>query len=72
VWKGTAEEKARARFVEGLLKIVEERRKALEAAAAPVQQVAGSSRGHQRQESEGPGGGIFRNLQRLREEIYLE
>ncbi|KAL4862540.1 hypothetical protein BDV12DRAFT_178662 [Aspergillus spectabilis] len=74
VWKGTAEEKARARFVEGLMKTVEERRKALEATATPVQQVtsSGSSRGHQRQESEGPGGGIFRNLQRLREEIYLE
>ncbi|KAL5336099.1 hypothetical protein BJX70DRAFT_373535 [Aspergillus crustosus] len=74
VWKGTAEERARARFVEGLTKTVEERRRTIEAAAAPAQQAAssGSSRGHQRQESEGPGGGIFRNLQRLREEIYLE
>ncbi|KAL4878633.1 hypothetical protein BJY04DRAFT_108559 [Aspergillus karnatakaensis] len=74
VWKGTAEEKARARFVDGLMKTVEDRRKALEAVAAPAQQAtsSGPSRGHQRQESEGPAGGIFRNLQRLREEIYLE
>ncbi|KAL2861136.1 uncharacterized protein BJX67DRAFT_314112 [Aspergillus lucknowensis] len=74
VWKGTAEEKARSRFVEGLVKMVEERRRAIEAAAAPSRQTftSGHSRGHQRQESEGPGGGIFRNLQRLRDEIYLE
>ncbi|KAL4921968.1 hypothetical protein BDW62DRAFT_197662 [Aspergillus aurantiobrunneus] len=74
VWKGTAEEKARGRFVEGLMRMVEERRRAVEAAAQPVQPAIGSgpSRGHQRQVSEGPGGGIFRNLQRLREEIYLE
>jgi hypothetical protein len=74
VWKGTAEEKARTRFVEGLAKVVEERQRAIEAAAAPSQQTStsGPTRGHQRQESEGPGGGIFRNLQRLREEIYLE
>ncbi|KAL2818924.1 hypothetical protein BJX63DRAFT_383324 [Aspergillus granulosus] len=74
VWKGTAEEKARMRFVEGLAKVVEERQRAIEAAAAPAQQssASGPTRGHQRQESEGPGGGIFRNLQRLREEIYLE
>ncbi|KAL4779886.1 hypothetical protein BJX76DRAFT_65930 [Aspergillus varians] len=76
VWKGTAEEKARMRIVEGLMKIVEERRRAVEAAAQPAQQVGtsgpGHSRAHQRQESEGPGGGIFRNLQRLRDEIYLE
>ncbi|CAI6322849.1 unnamed protein product [Periconia digitata] len=30
VWKGTVEEKARARFVEGLVKLVEERARALE------------------------------------------
>ncbi|KAL4944486.1 hypothetical protein BDV06DRAFT_187162 [Aspergillus oleicola] len=75
VWKGTAEEKARGRFVDNLVKMVEERRRILEARAQPVQpisSVGSGQRGHQRQESEGPGGGIFRNLQRLREEIYLE
>ena len=85
VWKGTAEEKARGRFVEGLLKVVEDRRKALEAVGGQAVQGQGQGQGqgqqqqrsdgrtgHRRQESEGPGGGIFRNLQRLREEIYLE
>ncbi|KAL4736323.1 hypothetical protein BDV11DRAFT_194246 [Aspergillus similis] len=72
VWKGTAEEKARLRFVDGLAKVVEERRRAVEAPMQSQQAQNSGSRGHQRQESEGPGGGIFRNLQRLREEIYLE
>ncbi|PYH82894.1 hypothetical protein BO82DRAFT_333417 [Aspergillus uvarum CBS 121591] len=79
VWKGTAEEKARNRVVDSLAKIVEDRRRALESQtrAGSSQQASGSSTkaqsaGHRRQESEGPAGGIFRNLQRLREEIYLE
>lgn len=82
VWKGTAEEKARNRFVDGLDKIVDDRRKALESAAGSGSPTGGpgqtlnsqKNRGaaHQRQVSEGPGGGIFKNLQRLREEIYLE
>lgn len=81
VWKGTAEEKARNRFVDGLARIVEDRRRVLESSlgggsgvgaveGGPAQQQ--QQRGHQRQVSEGPGGGIFKNLQRLREEIYLE
>ncbi|RAH72885.1 uncharacterized protein BO66DRAFT_249463 [Aspergillus aculeatinus CBS 121060] len=79
VWKGTAEEKARTRAVDSLAKIVEDRRRALESQsrADSSQQASGASTkaqsaGHRRQESEGPAGGIFRNLQRLREEIYLE
>lgn len=80
VWKGTAEEKARNRFVDGLAKIVEDRRRTLESAGSssppgPTQGLSLQNRGttsHQRQVSEGPGGGIFKNLQRLREEIYLE
>ncbi|KAL6239979.1 hypothetical protein BDW75DRAFT_235813 [Aspergillus navahoensis] len=72
VWKGTAEEKARGRFVDGLAKAVEERRRLVEPPVQSQQAQNSGSRGHQRQVSEGPGGGIFRNLQRLREEIYLE
>ncbi|GES61840.1 hypothetical protein ATEIFO6365_0011035700 [Aspergillus terreus] len=74
LWKGTAEEKARVRFVDGLSKMVEERRRALEdqGRTAQSQQQRQWGGGHRRQESEGPGGGIFKNLQRLREEIYLE
>lgn len=84
VWRGTAEEKARERFVEGLVKIVEDRRGVLESQGGQKsesgqqgqgekqQQRNDARTGHRRQESEGPGGGIFRNLQRLRDEIYLE
>ena len=79
VWKGTAEEKARNRFVDGLAKIVEDRQKALESASSSppgplhgLNQQHNRGTAHQRQVSEGPGGGIFKNLQRLREEIYLE
>ncbi|EAW09897.1 uncharacterized protein ACLA_041130 [Aspergillus clavatus NRRL 1] len=78
VWKGSAEEKARGRFVDGLAKMVDDRRRALESQSVSNQaqqrgsSTAGRPTGHQRQESEGPGGGIFKNLQRLREEIYLE
>lgn len=76
VWKGTAEEKARVRFVDSLAKMIEDRRRTLENQGriepAQTQGNAKAPTGHRRQESEGPGGGIFRNLQRLREEIYLE
>lgn len=89
VWRGSAEEKARNRFVDGLARIVEDRQRALESNSAVAgqggaggqgqdqgqgQQRGANNRGmgHRRRDSEGPGGGIFRNLQRLREEIYLE
>ncbi|KAJ5155925.1 hypothetical protein N7492_008728 [Penicillium capsulatum] len=74
VWKGSAEEKARQRFVENLGRIVDERRRALEHQAALADSNRGpKSREHRRDsDSGGPGGGLFRNLQRLREEIYLE
>ncbi|KAA8646447.1 hypothetical protein EYZ11_000275 [Aspergillus tanneri] len=77
VWKGTAEEKARNRFVDSLAKIVEDRRRTLENqgrinSSQESQAKSKAPTGHRRLESEGPAGGIFRNLQRLREEIYLE
>ncbi|RHZ63024.1 hypothetical protein CDV55_107314 [Aspergillus turcosus] len=78
IWKGSAEEKARNRFLDGLAKIIDDRRRSLENQGSSDQVQArssstrGKTTGHQRQESEGPGGGIFKNLQRLREEIYLE
>lgn len=74
VWKGSAEEKARQRFVENLGRIVDERRRALEHQQAVVENQRGSKSREQRRDSDsgGPGGGLFRNLQRLREEIYLE
>lgn len=76
VWKGSAEEKARGRFVDSLAKMVEERRRVLEHQQAMAEQSSRGprSRSEQRRDSDGgaPGGGLFRNLQRLREEIYLE
>ncbi|PGH10900.1 hypothetical protein AJ80_07343 [Polytolypa hystricis UAMH7299] len=87
VWKGTAEERARSKFVDSLTKMVEDKRKALEQARdkgqrdprkGVVSQSArtstDSSRGDRptNQESSSTGSGLLRNLQRLRDEIYLE
>ena len=92
VWKGTAEEKARAKFVDCLAKSVDERRKALDARmmqARPRGNSAsqrsssmpgrpslshGQGRGSDRIVTEGnnPSGGLLRNLQRLRDEMYLD
>lgn len=86
VWKGTAEEKARFKFVEGLAKIVENKRKALEAhhddsrrrsmESSPGRSAYKKGRPSMDQiREEKPGGegrGIFRGLQRLRDEIYLD
>lgn len=92
VWKGTAEEKARTKFVDSLAKVVDERRKALDArsiASRPRGNSAsqrsssmpgrpslgqGQGRGSDRNVTDGnnPAGGLLRNLQRLRDEIYLD
>ncbi|KAF2198834.1 hypothetical protein GQ43DRAFT_450707 [Delitschia confertaspora ATCC 74209] len=71
VWKGTAEERARMKFIDGLVKLAEERQKALDsgnqkqrpgrsgsAAKPPVQQKSG--------------GRFLDNLSRIRGNIYLE
>ena len=63
VWKGTSEEKARTKFVEGLAKIVAERRRDEEAKG-----VMGSKVEEERVKEKG-GQGFLR---RLREEIYLD
>ncbi|KAJ5574080.1 uncharacterized protein N7459_008507 [Penicillium hispanicum] len=75
VWKGSAEEKARQRFVDSLARIVDERRRNLDhqQAMAEQNQRGPKSRSEKRDvDSGGSGGGLFRNLQRLKEEIYLE
>ena len=73
VWKGSAEEKARQRFVDNLMRLVDERRRTLDhqQAMAEQSQRASKSRSEQRQENErgNPASGF---LQRLKEEIYLE
>lgn len=73
VWKGTAEEKARTRFLDGLARIIEDRRKSLESQRDRASKKARSSMEQIAEERDsGPGGGLFRNLQRIRDEIYLE
>jgi hypothetical protein len=75
VWKGTAEDKARTRFLDGLAKIVEDRRRALENQRDRASKKGRSSMdqiAEERSTDSGPGGGLFRNLQRIRDEIYLE
>lgn len=74
VWKGTVEEKARGKFVDGLARTVAERRKEVEGKGGLV----GSGRAEGEVERNGKnapadgGRGFLKNLQRLREEIYLD
>lgn len=70
VWKGSAEEKARQRFVDNMGRLVDERRRNLDHQQAMAEQ---SQRPKAREVKQGDGSsGLFRNLQRLKEEIYLE
>lgn len=72
VWKGTAEEKARGKFVEGLVKVAEEKgrevernkgqRSARSGSVVKEKTVAQS----QKAGSSGGGGGFLENLQRIR------
>lgn len=65
VWKGTAEEKARGRVVDGLAKVVADRRREVEAKGGLV----GKGKGEV-EKSAGESKKGF--LGRLREEMYLE
>ncbi|KAK3073011.1 hypothetical protein LTR53_005784 [Teratosphaeriaceae sp. CCFEE 6253] len=80
VWKGTAEEKARLRLVDGLQRPIEERQRALERAGQARRPAASPARGvdlrygdlnAQRATSEG-GYGFLQNLRNLKNEMYLE
>jgi hypothetical protein len=89
VWKGTAEERARNKIVDSLSKLVDDKRRQLEARSisqtpqaadaatqrsgpAPGRPSTGSARERLGNEASSAGGGLFRNLQRLRDEIYLD
>ena len=87
VWKGTAEERSRSRFVDSLSKLVEDRKRALNARALPQRARADSSAQRSSSMPGRPGGrsernapvesgnaasGLLRNLQKLRDEIYLD
>ncbi|KAL6242167.1 hypothetical protein RBB50_011079 [Rhinocladiella similis] len=79
VWKGTGEEKARTKFVDTLAKTVEDRRKTLDSRGIsrnartdglprPNSVMGRSTKGS----NEGGAAGLFRNLQRLKDDLYLE
>ncbi|KAF2812528.1 uncharacterized protein BDZ99DRAFT_268567 [Mytilinidion resinicola] len=73
VWKGTAEEKARIKFVESLVKLSEERQKATSSTASQRQRVPrGPSPQKQQAREKGHGGGFLENISRMRGNIYLE
>lgn len=87
VWKGTGEEKARGKFVDELEEMVEEERRknregnpvkeTLKISPRPSGSVlAGINRGMpappSRSTETTSGPGFLRNLQRLRDEIYME
>ena len=89
VWKGTAEEKVRTKFVESLAKVVDDRKRVLDASQDSNQQVAGSASqrsssmpgrptaSQERADRNAPDGsnqtgGLLRNLQRLRDDFYLD
>jgi len=81
VWKGTGEERARIKFIDSLAKIAEDRKKLLDVRSAsqggsrPDNSQRHSSRiaRHPKSDSDGGGAaGLFRNLQRLKDDLYLE
>ena len=74
VWKRTVEEKPRMKFVDGLARTVAERRREVEAKGGLVaRERASNGAGVETSKAAGEGGkGFLRNLQRLREEIYLD
>lgn len=71
VWKGTAEEKARTKFVDGLVRLAEEKQKEIERERSRGQQRPGRSGSVQKQQQQPPvqqqrTGGFMENLQRIR------
>jgi hypothetical protein len=76
VWKGTAEEKVRTRFVEGLVKQLDDRKKLLDSRGLPRRTRADNTqRSSSAQGRSGRGetsGGLFRNLAKLKDDLYLD
>lgn len=80
VWKGTGEEKARAKFVDTLTKMVDERKKALDGRGQPrntraeglLRPLSAMGRPSKGPSEGGGAAGLFRNLQRLKDDLYLE
>ncbi|KAI4718401.1 hypothetical protein E4T48_05419 [Aureobasidium sp. EXF-10727] len=81
IWKGTAEEKARARQIDGLEKIVEDEQKALArkaeakkrtASPAAVDYRSNNTPDPTRTSNQGSGYGFMNNLRRIKDDIYLD
>ena len=76
IWRGTAEEKARGKFVEGLAKMVTDSRREEEGKGNVVRREPDETAVREEKKVDaratGGGPGFLKNLQRLRNEIYLE
>jgi len=76
VWRGTAEEKARNRVVDGFTKIVDDRKRQLESQHRTRKPQHDSARNTTQPARSGtpslPAGGLFGGLRKLRDEIYLD
>lgn len=77
VWKGTAEERARNRVVDGFAKIVDDRKRQLESQSRTRRPQQESARNSAQLSRSGTpslpaGGGLFGGLRKLRDEIYLD
>lgn len=75
IWKGTSEDRARARFIEGLNRLVDDRARNLESRG--MNQRSRTDSPHRSSSQQGrparqDGGGLFRGLARLKDELYLE
>ncbi|KAK7518305.1 uncharacterized protein IWZ02DRAFT_315412 [Phyllosticta citriasiana] len=71
VWKDTAEEKARTRFVDGLVRLAEDRHRQCKNNRNPPQRKADPTRAEGIVDAPEKTGGFLENLQRMRENIYL-
>lgn len=71
VWKGTAEEKARIKFIDSLVKLAEDRQKA-RGSTSQRQRPGQSSSNSKAPAQHKSGGGFLDNLSRIRGNIYLE
>ena len=81
IWKGTAEEKARTRQIDGLEKMVEDEQKALArkaeakkrtASPAAVDYRYNGAPDATRTSNQGSGYGFMNNLRRIKDDIYLD
>jgi hypothetical protein len=81
IWKGTAEERARTRQLDGLQKIVEDEQKALArksdsktrtASPAGVDYRYNGSTDSSRPTNQGSGYGFMNNLRRIKDDMYLD